>query len=80
MIREISLEKVNINECQKYLKKIKIQKFGLPKFKETENLINFLKIAYKRRYLYFKDYWTNNHLERIFIMTNSMMNTYKIYG
>ena len=56
MIREISLEKVNINECQKYLKKIKIQKFGLPKFKETENLINFLKIAYKRRYLYFKDY------------------------
>ena len=55
MISEISLSKMNINDSQKYLKKLKINKFGLPKFKEAENLINFLKAAYKRRYLYFKE-------------------------
>ena len=42
MIREISLEQMTEHESKKYLKKIKIEKFGIARFKEVENLMNFL--------------------------------------
>ena len=42
LIREISLEQMSEYESKKYLKKIKTEKFGQPKFKEFENLMTFL--------------------------------------
>ena len=45
LIREVSLHKISLNECKNYLKKLKINKFGLPKFREAQNLLKFLQIA-----------------------------------
>ena len=33
---------MSYQESKKYLKKIKFDKFGIPNFKESENLMNFL--------------------------------------
>ena len=41
-------------ECKNYLKKIKIEKLGVTKCKESDNLKNFLQKAYLRRYLHYK--------------------------
>ena len=38
-IKGISLDKLTLKESNKYLKRLKINKFGLPKFKEMQNLI-----------------------------------------
>ena len=32
-------------ESKKYLKRLKIEKFGIPKYKEVQNLIEFLDVA-----------------------------------
>ena len=64
-------------ESQKYLKKINIKKFGICRFKEWDNLKSFLVQAKKEGLLEFEYNEINNHLERLFIITNSMKNTYK---
>ena len=64
-------------ESYKYLKKININKFGICKFKEWDNLKSFLIQAKTRDLLEFEYNEINNHLERLFIITNSMKNTYK---
>ena len=63
-------------ESQKYLKKLNIKKFGICRFKEWDNLKSFLIQAKKKDLLEFESNEVNNHLERLFIITNSMKNTY----
>ena len=65
------------SESQKYLKRLNIQKFGICRFKEWNNLESFLVQAKKEGLLEFEYNEVNNHLERLFIITNSMKNTYK---
>ena len=56
-------------EAQKYLKKLNIKKFGICRFKEWDNLKNFLIQAKKKNLLEFEYKEVNNHLERLFIIT-----------
>ena len=64
-------------ESQKYLKRLNIKKFGICRFKEWDNLKSFLMEAKENDLLEFEYNEVNNHLERLFIITNSMKNTYK---
>ena len=64
-------------ESQKYLKRLNIKKFGIGRFKEWDNLKDFLMQAKEKDLLEFEYNEVNNHLERLFIITNSMKNTYK---
>ena len=64
-------------ESQKYLKRLNIKKFGISRFKEWDNLKSFLMQAKAKDLLEFEYNKINNHLERLFIITNSMKNTYK---
>ena len=64
-------------ESQKYLKRLNIKKFGICRFKEWDNLKSFLIQANTKKLLEFEYNEINNHLERLFIITNSMKNTYK---
>ena len=64
-------------ESQKYLKRLNIKKFGICRFKEWDNLKSFLIKANTNYLLEFEYNEVNNHLERLFIITNSMKNTYK---
>ena len=63
-------------ESQKYLKRLNIKKFGICRFKEWDNLKSFLMQAKTKDLLEFEYNEVNNHLERLFIITNSMKNTY----
>ena len=56
-------------ESQKYLKRLNIQKFGICRFKEWDNLKSFLMQAKKKDLLEFEYNEVNNHLERLFIIT-----------
>ncbi len=75
MVKQLSFNRLTYFESYKYLKKINIKKFGICRFKEWENLKSFL--IQSEDFLEFEYNEVNNHLERLFIITNSMKNTYK---
>ena len=77
MVKQLSSNRLTQYESYKYLKKININKFGIARFKEWENLKSFLIQAKTQDLLEFEYNEVNNHLERLFIITNSMKNTYK---
>ena len=54
------------------MKSIEHKKFGCPKYKEADNLINFLKDAKAADFLDYEMDLVNDHLERLIISTKSM--------
>ena len=77
MVKQLSFNRLTYFESQKHLKKININKFGICRFKEWENLKSFLIQSETQNFLEFEYNEVNNHFERLFIITNSMKNTYK---